>query len=77
MKVSIQAHTRHLLGNGSGTTRDRCKSTKTSDFKLAKSKEHILAKFIYDEFEEKVRFHSEVQDKITEKFAIDVIKELS
>ena len=77
VKVSIPAHMRHLFGNGSGTTRDRRKSTKTSDFKVAKSREHNLAKLIYDDFDERIRSHSEFQDKITDKFAIDVIKGLA
>jgi len=77
VKVSIPAHMRHLFGNGSGTTRDRRKSTKTSDFKVAKSREHNLAKLIYDEFDERLRLHSEIQDEITDKFAIDAIKGLA
>ncbi len=77
VKVSMPAHMRHLFGNGSGTTRDRRKSTKTSNFKVAKSREHILAKLIYDEFNERLRLHSETQDKISERFAIDVIKGLA
>ena len=48
VNASNPAHMRHLFGNGSGTTRDRHKSTKTSDFKVAKSREHKLAKLIYD-----------------------------
>ena len=53
VKVSIPAHMRHLFGNGSGTTSDRRKSTKTKDYRLAKSREHELAQVIYDEFDEK------------------------
>ena len=73
VKVSIPAHMRHLFGNGSGTTRDRRKSTKTKDFKVAKSREYQLSKLIYDEFDERLRLQSETQDQLTDKFAIEVI----
>ena len=70
VKVSIPAHMRHLFGNGLGTTRDRRKSTKTKDFKVAKSREYQLSKLIYDEFDERLRLQSETQDQLTDKFAI-------
>ena len=77
VKVSIPAQMRHLFGNGSGTTRDRRKSTKTKDFKIAKSREHQLAKLIYDEFDERLRLQSENREQLTDTFAMEVIKGLA
>ena len=73
MKVSIPAHMRHLFGNGSGTTRDRRKSAKTKDFKIAKSREYELTQMIYDEFDEKLRLQSDQQDQVTQEFAVYTI----
>ena len=73
VKVSIPAHMRLHFGNGSGTTRDRRKSTKTKDFKIAKSREYELTQKIYDEFDEKLRLQSDQQDRVTREFAIYTI----
>ena len=77
VKVSIPAHMRHLFGNGSGTTRDRRKSTKTKDFKIAKSREYELTKIIYDEFDEKLQLQSKKLNKLTDEFASKAITELA
>ena len=77
VKVSIPAHMRHLFGNGSGTTRDRRKSTKTKDFKLAKSREYELTKIIYDEFDNKLKVQDELQDHLTDEFAKGAITGLA
>ena len=77
VKVSIPAHMRHLFGNGSGTTRDRRKSTKTKDFKIAKSREYELTKLIYDEFDEKLQLQSRKLDQLTDEFASKAITELA
>ena len=77
VKVSIPAHMRHLFGNGSGTTRDRRKSTKTKDYRLAKSREHELAQVIYDEFDEKLQKYSQREDEFTDKFAVEAINGLA
>jgi len=77
VKVSIPAHMRHLFGNGSGTTRDRRKSTKTKDYKLAKSREHELVQVIYDEFDEKLQMRSQQDDELTDKFAVEAINGLA
>ena len=77
MKVSIPAHMRHLFGNGSGTTRDRRKSTKTKDFKIAKSREYELTKIIYDEFDSKFKVQDELQDHLTDEFAMGAIRGLA
>ena len=73
VKVSIPAHMRLLFGNGSGTTRDRRKSAKTKDFKIAKSREYELTQMIYDEFDEKLRLQSDQQDQVTSEFAVKTI----
>ena len=77
VKVSIPAHMRHLFGNGSGTTRDRRKSTKTKDRKVAKSREYELTQMIYDEFDEKLRLQSEQQNYLTDTFATEAIMRLA
>jgi integrase len=77
VKVSIPAHMRHLFGNGSGTTRDRRKSTKTKDYKIAKTREHQLTQVIYDEFDEKLRSQTLKQDVLTDDFAINAITGLA
>ena len=77
VKVSIPAHMRHLFGNGSGTTRDRRKSTKNKDFKIAKSREYELTKIIYDEFDEKLQLQSRKLDQLTDEFASKAITELA
>ena len=77
VKVSIPAHMRHLFGNGSGTTRDRRKSTKTKDFKIAKSREYELTKIIYDEFDSKFKVQDELQDHLTDEFAMGAIRGLA
>ena len=77
MKVSIPAQMRHLFGNGSGTTRDRRKSTGTKDYRLAQSREHSVAQIIYDEFDEKLRMHSQDSEELTDEFAINTIKGLA
>ena len=77
VKVSIPAHMRHLFGNGSGTTRDRRKSTKTKDFKIAKSREYELTKIIYDEFDNKLKVQDELQDHLTDEFAKGAITGLA
>ena len=77
VKVSIPAHMRHLFGNGSGTTRDRRKSTKTKDFKIAKSREYEITKIIYDEFDNKLKVQDELQDHLTDEFAKGAITGLA
>ena len=77
VKVSIPAHMRHLFGNGSGTTRDRRKSTKTKDFKIAKSREYELTKIIYDEFDEKLQLQSKKLYQLTDEFASKAITQLA
>jgi len=68
---------RHLFGNGAGTTRDRRKSTKTNDYKIAKSREYELTQIIYDEFDEKLRLQSEQQNYLTDAFATEAITRLA
>jgi integrase len=68
---------RHLFGNGSGTTRDRRKSTKTKDFKIAKSREDRLTQIIYGEFDERIRQQEYNQDQLTDEFAIATITGLA
>ena len=73
VKVSIPVQMRHLFGNGSATTRDRRKSTKTSDHKLAMSRAHQLAQVIYDEFDAVLRRDLDHQNFVTDRFAQDTI----
>lgn len=73
VKVSIPVQMRHLFGNGSATTRDRRKSTKTSDHKLAMSRAHQLAQVIYDEFDAVLRRDLDHRNFVTDRFAQDTI----
>ena len=73
VKVSIPVQMRHLFGNGSATTRDRRKSTKTSDHKLAMSRAHQLAQVIYDEFDVVLRRDLDHRNFVTDRFAQDTI----
>tara|TARA_B100000767_G_scaffold62503_1_gene58471 strand:+ start:19338 stop:20996 length:1659 start_codon:yes stop_codon:yes gene_type:complete len=77
VKVSIPAHMRHLFGNGSGTTRDRRKSTKTKDYILAKSREHSLAQVIYNEFDQKLHLKLLENEELTNDFAMKAITRLA
>ncbi|MDB2518814.1 hypothetical protein N9X54_01175 [Planktomarina temperata] len=77
VKVSIPAHMRHLFGNGKGTTRDRRKSTKTKDYKIAKSREYELTQIIYNEFDSKLKEETDRHDHLADEYAIAAITGLA
>ena len=77
VKVSIPAQMRHLFGNGTGTTRDRRKSTKTKDYKIAKSREYELTQIIYNEFDSKLKEETDRHDHLTDAFATESITRLA
>ncbi|MDA8685358.1 hypothetical protein N9L81_06735 [Planktomarina temperata] len=77
VKVSIPAQMRHLFGNGTGTTRDRRKSTKTKDYKIAKSREYELTQIIYDEFDSKLKEETDRHHHLTDAFATESITRLA
>jgi integrase len=73
VEVSIPASMRHLFGNGSGSTRNRRKSTKTTDKSIAQSKLHDLTHQIYSEFDQKQEDHLTRHHAVTDNFATDAI----
>ena len=68
---------RHLFGNGKGATRDRRKSTKTKDYKIAKSREYELTQIIYNEFDSKLKEATDRHDHLTDEYAIAAITGLA
>jgi hypothetical protein len=73
VEVSIPASMRHLFGNGSGSTRNRRKSTQTTDKSIAQSKLHDLTHQIYKEFDQKREEHLTKHHAVADKFATDAI----
>jgi predicted CopG family antitoxin len=77
VEVSIPRPTRHLFGNGSGTTSHKRLSTGTSDEVLARKKMRELSYQIYELFDQKQIEHEQRHDKDTDAFAVGVITELA
>jgi integrase len=73
IEVSIPASMRHLFGSGSGTTRNRRKSTRTTDKSIAQSKMHELTHQIYSEFDRKQEDHLTRHHAVADNFATDAI----
>ena len=73
VEVSIPASMRHLFGNGSGSTRNRRKSTQTTDKSIAQSKLHDLTHQIYSEFDQKQEDHQTRHHAVVDNFATDAI----
>ena len=73
IEVSIPASMRHLFGSGSGTTRNRRKSTRTTDKSIAQSKMHELTHQIYSEFDRKQEDHLTRHHAVSDDFAVDAI----
>ena len=73
VEVNIPASMRHLFGNGHGTTRNRRKSTQTTDKSIAQAKLHELTHQIYSEFDQKQEDHLTRHNDVTDTFATDTI----
>lgn len=73
VEVNIPASMRHLFGNGHGTTRNRRKSTQTTDKSIAQAKLHELTHQIYTEFDAKKNEHLTRHYDVTDTFATDTI----
>ena len=73
VEVNIPASMRHLFGNGHGTTRNRRKSTQTTDKSIAQAKLHELTHQIYSEFDQKQEDHLTRHHDVTDTFATDTI----
>ena len=73
VEVNIPASMRHLFGNGHGTTRNRRKSTQTTDKSIAQAKLHELTHQIYSEFDTKQNEHLTRHHDVTDTFATDTI----
>jgi hypothetical protein len=73
IEVSIPASMRHLFGSGSGTTRNRRKSARTTDKSIAQSKMHELTHQIYSEFDRKQEEHLTRHHAVSDDFAVDAI----
>lgn len=64
---------RHLFGNGSGSTKNRHKSTQTTDKSIAQSKLHDFTHQIFSGFDQKQEEHLSRHHAVTDNFAIDSI----
>ena len=73
VEVNIPASMRHLFGSGNGNTRNRRKSTQTTDKVLAETKLYELTHQIYSEFDRKQHAHLSRHHVVTDNFAINTI----